>query len=53
MANVEADDLGADWERWADGRAFRLKRKRDFADVDPGRLATRRRSPQSGWGRSS
>jgi len=33
---VEGDDLGADWERWADGRAYRLKRKRHFADVDPG-----------------
>src|SRR5439155_20421526 len=33
---VEGDDLGADWERWADGRAHRLKRKRHFADVDPG-----------------
>jgi hypothetical protein len=29
------DDLGIDWERWADGRTWRLKRKRDFPDVDP------------------
>jgi len=35
--DLEADDLGVDWERWADGRAFRLKRKRDFADVEPGK----------------
>jgi uncharacterized protein YbaR (Trm112 family) len=28
-------DLGVDWNRWADGRARRLKRKRDFPDVDP------------------
>jgi hypothetical protein len=28
-------DLGIDWERWADGRVWRLKRKRHFADVDP------------------
>lgn len=34
---ADVEDLGVDWERWADGRAFRLKRKRDFADVDPGR----------------
>lgn len=38
-AKAKADppgDLGVDWSRWADGRAFRLKRKRDFPDVDPG-----------------
>lgn len=29
------DELGVDWERFADGCAWRLKRKRDFADVDP------------------
>jgi hypothetical protein len=29
------DELGVDWERWADGRAWRLKRKRHFGDVDP------------------
>jgi hypothetical protein len=28
-------ELNVDWERWADGRARRLKRKRDFPDVDP------------------
>jgi hypothetical protein len=30
------DELGVEWERWADGRAWRLKRKRDYGDVDPG-----------------
>jgi hypothetical protein len=30
------DELGVEWERWADGQAWRLKRKRDFGDVDPG-----------------
>jgi hypothetical protein len=29
------DELGIEWERWADGQAWRLKRKRDFGDVDP------------------
>jgi DNA-directed RNA polymerase subunit RPC12/RpoP len=29
------DELGVDWERWANGQAWRLKRKRDFGDVDP------------------
>ena len=24
------EDLGLDWDKWTDGRAFRLKRKRDF-----------------------
>jgi hypothetical protein len=33
---AEGEELGADWERWAtDGRPHRLKRKRDFDDVDP------------------
>jgi hypothetical protein len=31
----EGDELGIDWERWADGLPHRLKRKRDFADVHP------------------
>jgi hypothetical protein len=31
---VEAE-LDIDWERWTDGRAYRLKRKRHFSDVDP------------------
>jgi DNA-directed RNA polymerase subunit RPC12/RpoP len=32
----EGEELGADWERWAkDHRPRRLKRKRDFDDVDP------------------
>jgi len=30
------EDLGVDWARWSDGRAFRLKRKRDFPDINPG-----------------
>jgi hypothetical protein len=30
----EGDELGVDWDRWADGRARRLKRKRDFGDVE-------------------
>jgi ribosomal protein S27AE len=30
------DDLGVDWSRWSDGRAYRLKRRRDFPNVDPG-----------------
>ena len=29
------DALGVDWERWADGRPFRLKRKRHYPDADP------------------
>lgn len=29
------DDLRVEWERWADGRIWQLKRKRHFADVDP------------------
>jgi hypothetical protein len=29
------DDLGVDWSRWADGRPFRLKRKRDYPDANP------------------
>ena len=29
------DELGVDWERWADGRAWRLKRNRHYGDVDP------------------
>jgi hypothetical protein len=28
-------ELGIPWERWADGLPHRLKRKRDFGDVDP------------------
>lgn len=40
----EVDELGAelgvDWAQWADGRAFRLKRKRDFPNVDPGLART-------------
>jgi ribosomal protein S27AE len=30
------EDLGVDWSRWADGRAYRLKRKKDFPNVNPG-----------------
>jgi DNA-directed RNA polymerase subunit RPC12/RpoP len=29
------DDLGIDWERWADGRPFRLTRNRHYPDADP------------------
>jgi hypothetical protein len=29
------DELGVDWERWANGQAWRLKRKRHFGDVEP------------------
>jgi hypothetical protein len=32
----EGEELGVDWDRWAaDRRPHRLKRKRDFDDVDP------------------
>jgi len=31
----EGEELGVEWERWADGRAWRLKRGRDFGDVHP------------------
>lgn len=30
------EDLGVDWSRWSDGRAYRLKRKKDFPNVNPG-----------------
>jgi hypothetical protein len=33
----EGEELGIDWERWADGRAWRLKRKRDFPKMTVGR----------------
>jgi hypothetical protein len=32
---AEDDELGIAWERWSDGLPHRLKRKRDFGDVDP------------------
>jgi DNA-directed RNA polymerase subunit RPC12/RpoP len=32
---AEDDDLGLPWEKWADGMPHRLKRKRDFPDIDP------------------
>jgi hypothetical protein len=33
----EGEELGADWDHWSkDYRPHRLKRKRDFNDVDPG-----------------
>ncbi len=32
---TEGDELGIAWERWSDGLPHRLKRKRDFGDVDP------------------
>jgi hypothetical protein len=31
----EGDELGLPWDRWADGLPHRLKRKRDFGDIDP------------------
>jgi ribosomal protein S27AE len=34
------EDLGVDWSRWSDGRAYRLKRKKDFPNVDPGLART-------------
>jgi len=34
------DDLGVDWSRWSDGRAYRLKRKKDFPNVNPGLART-------------
>ena len=34
------EDLGVDWSRWADGRAYRLKRKKDFPNVSPGHART-------------
>jgi len=34
------DDLGVDWSRWSDGRAYRLKRKKDFPNLDPGLART-------------
>lgn len=29
----QGDEFAVDWSRWADGRAYRLKRKRDFGDI--------------------
>lgn len=29
------DDLGVDWSQWSDGRAYRLKKKKDFPNVHP------------------
>src|SRR5204863_6771235 len=34
------EDLGVDWSRWADGRAYRLKREKDFPNVSPGHART-------------
>lgn len=34
------EDLGVDWSRWSDGRAYRLKRKKDFPNVNPGLART-------------
>jgi ribosomal protein S27AE len=34
------EDLGVDWSRWADGRTYRLKRKKDFPNVNPSRART-------------
>ncbi|HZT46153.1 MAG TPA: hypothetical protein VFA24_08245 [Gaiellaceae bacterium] len=30
------EDLGVDWSRWSDGRAYRLKKKKHFPNVEPG-----------------
>jgi hypothetical protein len=32
---TEGDELGVDWDRFSDGMPHRLKRKRDFGDVEP------------------
>lgn len=32
---AEGNELGLPWERWSDGLPHRLKRKRDFGDIDP------------------
>ena len=32
---AEGDELGLPWERWSDGLPHRLKRNRDFGDIDP------------------
>ena len=44
------DDLGLPWEKLADGLPHRLKRKRDFPDVDPEfvRAAAKRAAGQMG-----
>jgi hypothetical protein len=34
------EDLGVDWSRWSDGRAYRLKKKKEFPNVDPGHART-------------
>ena len=31
----EGDDLGLPWERWSDGLPHRLRRNRDFPDIEP------------------
>ncbi len=33
-------DLGVDWSRWSDGKAYRLKKRKDFPNVDPGYART-------------
>jgi hypothetical protein len=32
---TDGEELGIDWERWSDGMPHRLKRKRDFGDLEP------------------
>ena len=32
---AEGDELGVEWEKYADGMPHRLKRKRDFPDMNP------------------
>jgi hypothetical protein len=34
------EGLGVDWSRWSDGRAYRLMKRRDFPNVDPGHART-------------
>jgi hypothetical protein len=34
------EDLGVDWSRWSDGRAYRLRRKKHFPNVNPGLART-------------
>ena len=33
-------DLGVDWSQWSDGKAYRLKKKKDFPNVNPGLART-------------
>src|SRR5437764_617 len=46
------EDLGVDWSRWDDGRAHRLKRRRDFPNVDPGHARKAAEFAAHGMGRA-